>query len=152
MTLQSLKNLAANGSRVAMIETINHYFDAMYVPAVLLMGPYVGGAVMTVGAIALNYVFVRIYNGSPSDWYGFEWMRAKLSTGKLWYAAAAPYFLFWCWWDPFAAFILARGKQEAGYRFKLADWAMLSAITAFGSTIWTLMMWGGIEVIKRVIF
>lgn len=153
MTFQQFgKKLAASGSRVALVETINHYFDGLYVPAILMLGPIVGGMTMMVSAIILNYIFVRAYNGSPHDWYGFEWIRSKIGTGAVMKIIALPYLLFWCWWDPFAGFIFIRGKQDTNFHFKFSDWLLLAGITIFGSFVWTAMIWSGIESVKKLFF
>lgn len=153
------KKLAASGSAIASVEMINHLFDYVVFPAVVLyFGVVRGWVIMTILAMTLNYTLVRFYARSRHDWYGFELLRLQSEKqannwkGALIRYGRVPAFIFLSWEDPFKAFILVRNKKATGYWFDKLDWLTFFGANIIGTLIWTGMLGAGIEIVKRVIF
>ena len=72
------------------VEVLNHAFDFIMYPLVIgFLGPWKGGAIMTILALVMNYGLVVFYNKTNRDWFGFEWLRlqkqeeAKSGSGRI---------------------------------------------------------------------
>ena len=151
------KKLAASGSRALGVEVLNHAFDYMLYPlVVLLLGTLRGGVAMTILAVLLNYRLVQIYSKSQYDWYGFEWMKVKAAeqgtgwAGTFLRMGMVPAFVFLSWEDPFKAFILVRGKKGVGCKFGRLDWITFLGANILGNLIWTGMLGSVIEGLKHL--
>ena len=154
----SVKRLGVFGTVIAMIEGMNHFFDYILSPVlILLLGKLKGGAIFFVLAFLTNYLVIVWYKRTTTDWFGLEWLRLQEATGskglggriiKRVLRLARPLaYIGLCIYDPIYGFIYMRGRQS-GSRFNSLDWAWFVLSNLIGILIWIGLVSSGVELIK----
>jgi hypothetical protein len=159
--LQTGKRLGAFGTAVAVIETQNHFFDYILYPATIVwLGAVKGGILMTVAALAMNYLIVVWYNKTRQDWFGLEWLRfrekseAQTITGGilrlLLMLGKWPSYVLISIYDPAYGFIFLRGRESRGWSISRTDWVWFVISNLIGNLAWILVLTGVIEGVRFV--
>ncbi len=139
---------------------INTFFDFLLYPAVLLnLGTVVGGVIMTVLSIILNFSLIIVYSFKEIDWFGFEELRLKRDREEdkrlfkfILNLGHWPAFIILSLYDPFLAFVYAKGKRKSHKHFSFSDWIIFTFSHIIGNGGWILLLTGVITIVKNLIY
>lgn len=154
------KKHATVGATIFATETINHLFDFLLFPLLLIwFGTILGWAIVTLFAIILNYQFIFLYKKVGLH-EAVQWIHDKKAKKAenvfdkfvkyLFHLGHIPTFIFLSWEDPSKAFFYIRG-HKLGQSFSLHDWITLFVSNAVGTLIWTGMWGTGISLFRHIL-
>lgn len=136
--------------------TVNILFDYVLYPAALLyFGTVTGGILMTGLSLVFNFTLILLYSIHDTDWFGFEEIRLtkdKQDGSRLIKSILKlghwPAYFFLSLYDPFLAFVYAKGKRKSHKHFTLHDWFIFVLAHIIGNGGWILVVSGAIVIVK----
>jgi hypothetical protein len=142
---------------VAIGHTFKHFeealFDFMLYPAAIAwLGAMKGGAVMMVFSAIMCYLYLRFYDWSGKDWFGFELLKEvrdgeekqgciahfvqRLTQRGDWIA----FFALSCYTDPFMTTVYMRKGTDAYNGLSARDWKIFWSSVVVANLWWTVLM------------
>jgi hypothetical protein len=158
-----LKNILLSGGRfatgIAMKKVLEAAFDYALYPAVLIwLGYVVGGIVMTSAAVALNFLIIRAYDWSKTDWLFIEKLKQLREedsvelpgllrwTVPLLKKGDVPAFFVLCLDDPVTATLyLRKGAYSYNGLTTRRDWSIFAAANLVSNLYWIVGLGAIIE-------
>ena len=133
--------------------------DILWTPAILWLGPIMGGVVMTILAIIINIILIWAYDTLKQDFLSFEAMR-EMQEGEqkgFWKKLFAwalkfgevPAFIALSLYDPFLAVIFSR-KGANAYKMTKQDWVNFIVSMIIACVGWTVICSAAAWIIKLI--
>lgn len=141
---------------------IMYGFDwGLYPFTIWLMGPIIGGIIMTILSILFDLTIIYWYDKSKQDWLGIEAVKSfKEGSG----GSRKEKLLRWVMnrsdkilvvllsfkLNPFNVVLYMRHGAHEYNGMSCRDWKIFTVSTIVGNFYWTLAMFGGVTVIEQV--
>jgi hypothetical protein len=161
------KDIVFGGGRfalgLAMKKFLELGFDyALYPAALVWLGYFWGGLIMTCAAVLINILIIRAYDWAETDWLFIEklkhvrendnielprlirWLKPLLSKGDV------PAFFVLCLDDPVTATLYLRKGAYQYNGLSARDWKIFAAANVVGNLYWIIGLAGVIEGIQWV--
>jgi len=128
-------------------------FDYVIYPAIIaLLGTVVGGIVMTIASATECYLFLRLYDWSKKDWFGFELLK-RVRDGEEKNSRVGSFFqrvtrkgnwlaflILSCSTDPFMTTVYMRKGAESYNGLSSRDWRIFWTSVVVGNLWWTVIV------------
>ena len=117
-------------------------------------GYWTGFAFLCLISLALNVLYLRLYDRNRTDWFGFEYLRERtglLSAKYARFPLQASRALVFCylavWHSPLFATLFARSHTRS-YTMGRKDWAAFLAAVFVANVGWTAIVSGAITIVR----
>ncbi len=172
MTIKIPRHLAVWSGAHAAVKLESYLFDYAFYPYMLYSGGgsllglagvtdpdpqtgyWVGFAILCALSLTLNVAYIRAYDCSRHDWFGFETARRirpprfLRALAFLPAAARAAIFLYLSiWHNPLFATLWMRSRERA-FSMIRRDWLLFGAAVAFANVGWTVVVTTAVTVLS----
>lgn len=128
-------------------------------PATAAGGYVVGFALLLAASVAINLIYLRLYDGWRTDWFGFEALKGTLrrrfapdSSPAIWRALVryGGFLYLAVWHSPLFATLFLR-DGEATYVMTPRDWRTFWVALALANFGWAGLVTGVVEVGRMIL-
>lgn len=157
-----VRKIGIIGSGHTMNMILNWFFDViLYTSVVAWFGFWGGLAIMIPFSVIWNLFWIKIYDMTGQDWFGFEslkvgkegavenspgWLK-KIIQSSDWLAT-----IFVVFYDPILATVYLRRIENAHKGLSKRDWTIFWTSTVLANVGWTAIVYGGVTAVKAIYF
>jgi len=139
-------------------KAVDYLFDYVLYPFVIWkLGPWIGGAIMTLASLAFCLFLLRLYDRLGRDWLGLEFVKglrhyegsSRWRRGLAWLVARgdfAAFIVLSMKYDPFITTTYLRKEAYSGMNRR--DWGIFLASWFVANALWIFVCYGGISLLQ----